>query len=364
MIYWTCPEKINLGVLQVKKILALACLLLTLVFLVSCGSTKTNNPPKPGNTGNSGITGNAQVLKIQDYFPLKENVHYTYQGEGNEYAAYSVYVDYISEGKVQQRVNNGGTELAKVLEIKDGKLSKIFSRGEAYYRENLLNAQSTDTEVLLKEPLAKGTTWTLKDSRVRKIASISAQVTTPAGSYRAIEVVTEGPNDKTTDFYAKDVGLVKSVFSSEGTEVSSSLSKIEENVPFVQKISFFYPNVNDNKLFEATKEISFKTNDITKQKLELAYKEPAPVNTSKVFSPNTKINSLYLNQDNVVYLDLNSAFLTEMNAGSGYESMILQSLANTFGKYYGSDKVNLTIDNELYESGHILLKKGEYLQVK
>jgi hypothetical protein len=66
----------------------------------------------------------------------------------------------------------------------------------------------------------------------------------------------------------------------------------------------------------------------------------------------------------MVYIDLNSAFEKEMNAGSGYEALVLQSVANTFGVYYGANKVLLTIDNKLYESGHIALKKGEYLEVK
>jgi hypothetical protein len=65
----------------------------------------------------------------------------------------------------------------------------------------------------------------------------------------------------------------------------------------------------------------------------------------------------------MVYIDLNRAFVNEMNAGAGYEALILQSVANTFGQYYGVDRVLLTIDAELYESGHIALKKGEYLKV-
>ncbi|MPM73475.1 Acetate kinase [bioreactor metagenome] len=65
----------------------------------------------------------------------------------------------------------------------------------------------------------------------------------------------------------------------------------------------------------------------------------------------------------MVYIDLNRAFMTEMNAGSEYEGMILQSIANTFGGYFQSDKVILTIDNALYESGHFAFMKGEYLGV-
>ena len=52
-----------------------------------------------------------------------------------------------------------------------------------------------------------------------------------------------------------------------------------------------------------------------------------------------------------------------MNAGSGVEAMILQSLANTVGDYFGVSKVMLTIENEPYESGHILLEKFEAIEV-
>ena len=97
--------------------------------------------------------------------------------------------------------------------------------------------------------------------------------------------------------------------------------------------------------------------------LETAYKESINDDVQKVFSENTKINSLYLNKDNNVYIDLNQAFVSEMNAGSQYEAMILQSIVNTFGQYYNVEKVYVTIDNKPYESGHIAMEKGEFFKV-
>ena len=346
-----------------KKGILLFSLVLLLAFLFGC--TNFDNDKNSGNDSNNINEKSApEFLEIKDYYPMKENIKYVYEGKGNEYASYNVYIDYTSEGKVQQRVDNGGTVMAKVVELKDGKITRLLSRGEAYYRENLLETKGDEDEVLLMEPLTKGTTWKLKDSRVRTITDTSVDITTPAGSYKAIEVVTEGSNDKTIDYYAKNVGLVKSVFTSGETEVTSSLSKIEEKVSLTQKISFFYPNVNDDKIYYKDKDISFKTNDITRQVLASAYKELVDNSLGKVFSTNTKINSLYLNKDNMVYIDLNKDFVRSMNAGSGYESMILQSIANTFGKYYNSEKIILTIDNNLYESGHIVMEKGQYIEVK
>lgn len=346
---------------KVKKVFVVISIVLPFVLFSGCVSPNKDNI---NNVNNGNKTSISQLLEIKDYFPIKNNVRYTYEGKGNEYASYSVYIDYTSEDKVQQRVDNGGTVTAKVIELKDGKITRLLSRGEAYYRENLLGSKGAEEEILLMEPLAKGTTWTLKDSRVRTITSTSVDITTPSGSYKAIEVETKGPKDKIIDYYAKNVGLVKSVFISGESEILSSLSKIEENVSLVQKISFFYPNINDDKIYYKNKNISFKTNDITKQVLEVAYKELVNNNLGKVFSKNTKINSLYLNKDNAVYIDLNSAFLNDMNVGAGYEQMILKSITNTFGKYYNSQKVILTVDNKPYQSGHIVMKKGEYIKVK
>lgn len=351
-----------------KKLLILICLVLSFTLAIGCSANNNINAEGTPTAGNAtpsvaSPTSGENQLKIQDYFPIKENVKYTYEGKGNEFAFYTVYIDYTSENKVQQRVNNGGTEMAKVLEIKDGKLTLVFIREEVYYRENFLKAESNADDVLLMEPLKQGTTWTLKDSSKKTITNISADVTTPSGNYKAIEVTTEGKNGKTVDYYAKNVGLVKSVFNPGESEVSSTLSKIEENVELKKTVNFYYPNLNDEKIYYQAKELSFKTNDITKMILEKAYKDIVNEKFQKAFTTNTKINSLYLNKDNMVYIDLNSAFINEMNAGAMYEKMILQSVANTFGHYYDKDKVILTIDGKLYESGHILMKKGEFLKV-
>jgi hypothetical protein len=52
-----------------------------------------------------------------------------------------------------------------------------------------------------------------------------------------------------------------------------------------------------------------------------------------------------------------------MNAGAGYELLILQSITNTLGNYYGAQKVYITMEGKPYESGHILMKKGETFKV-
>ncbi|WP_319371022.1 GerMN domain-containing protein [uncultured Ilyobacter sp.] len=333
-----------------KKIMPFISFLLLFFMFSGCGSKSGKETPA--------------LHKIEDYYPKIGNTRYTYIGDGNEYASYSVYTDYISEFRLQERVDSSGTVLAKVIEIKNKKVHLILSREEAYYRENLLEKNGENREIILMEPVKVGTTWTLSASRTRTITGTSVDITTPSGNYKAIEVTTQGPDYKTINYYAKNIGLVKSVFVSRDTRLTSSLSRVERNIPLMQNINFYYPNIEDGKIYYKEKEVIFRTNDITRKVLENVYKELPNSSIGDVFSSNTEINSLYLNRDGIVYIDFNRAFLTEMNAGSGYESMILQSIVNTFGNYYNSKKVILTIDNKLYESGHIALEKGEYFKVK
>lgn len=358
-----------------KPYLMISLLLLTTIV---CGCTNQSTVVKPDTTPNTTPNqttnseneegtkseNNETVLTIRDYYPSLKNTWYYYEGEGNEYASYNAYTDYTAKDRIQVRTNNGGTELVKVLEYQEGQLVMILSRAESYYRENLLDAPTeVKEEIMLKEPLTKGTQWTLSDNRKRYISNVDIEVDTPSGKYKALEVTTEGENDVIYDYYAKEIGLVKSVFESGDTKVISILSKIEENVPLTQRVAFFYPDVNAEKIYYVPKQLSFHTDDITKSVIEKAYKEFSQTNFGKVFGPNVKMNSLYLNKDNMVYVDFSKELVSEMNAGSGYETMILQSITNTLGGYYGVDKVYITVEGEPYSSGHIAMKKGEAFTV-
>ena len=307
---------------------------------------------------------------VSAYYPIKENTKRIYQGSGIEYSSFNVYAAYTNKNRIQNRVDNGGTVLAEIIEVKDDSITQILSRGEIYYRENLLSDKILNArdkkkdEILLKAPLKKGNTWTLNDGSKRTITNISADVKTPLKTYKAIEVTTQGKGkDKTIEYYAENVGLVKTVFISDGMEVKSELKAIEENATLTQNIKFFYPNIDSTKLYYKEKSVDFKTNDITRQTLQKVYKDILKDTGTTVLTKNTKINYLYLNRDGMVYIDLSKDFLKEMNAGSSYEGMILQSIAATFGDYYGANKVVLTIDGGDYESGHIVLGKGDYLEV-
>lgn len=337
-----------------KKLLYFILILALLLTAACSGSPNNNGTNNVDNTGNEKLT-------IKDYYPFKENNKYVYEGEGNEYASYTVFTDYISNNKVQLRTNNGGTEIVRVLENKDGQVTQLLSRGETYFRDNFMDTASSDGEILLKEPLVKGTSWTTGDNIKRTITNVDVEVTTPLGGYKAIEVTAEGSGYKTLEYYARDVGLIKSINSENNSEVSSTLSKIETDSELVQGISIFYPNMEEDILNFTVVNCSFKTNDETKDVLEKAIKNLAREN--QVLTPNAKINSLQLKDNETVNVDFSKELITEMNAGSSYEAMILQSITNTLGIYYNVENVYITVEGAPYESGHIMLEENEPFKV-
>ncbi len=305
------------------------------------------------------------VFTVDDLYPFEADVTRVYQGTGNEFAWFDQYVDFIEGNRIQIRENNGGTEIVRVLEKKDGILREVINLPETYYKENILAKTANTDRILLQEPIAVGTTWN-NENESNAITAVDKEIETPYGTLAAVEVTRKAENDgneyTNIDYYTDGLGLVKTVNIGDGYEVTSSLERLDRGIPRKKVVNFYYPNANDERIFLYRKELLFTTNDIPRNKIVDAYKN-LPKEAAPVLSKNTEVNYLYLNQDGMVYVDLSQQFVNEMNAGAGYESLILQSLANTLGDYYGADKVMLTVDGKTYESGHILLEKFEPIEV-
>ncbi|MFT4145212.1 MAG: GerMN domain-containing protein [Mobilitalea sp.] len=302
-------------------------------------------------------------LSIEDYYPFEADSEYVYEGKGSEFAFYNRYVDFLDEehNRMQIRTNNGGTETVRVLELTENSLSIIKSTGESYSRENIMldAAAGEDAEILLKEPLEKGTEWTLPDGRKRYISNVDVTITTPLGTYTALEVTTEAVDSISKDFYAPQVGLVMSEFMTGDDVVSSQLSSLKKDSPLGQIISVYYVD-QDEKIHIENKEVSFFTNDGTLLKLqEVLSNKPVKDTYLPLISPSTQLLSVARTEDSAIAVDFTNELVTEMNAGAGFETLILQCIVNTLGQYYGVNQVYITVEGKPYESGHILMKEGE-----
>lgn len=304
-----------------------------------------------------------QDAVLADFFPNTDNTVYTYEGKGNEFAGYKQWTDYSSKSRKQFRKDNGGTQSAQVLVLQNIRIVSVYESGGIEFRENRLKEFDDQKDILLRTPLEVGNEWKSLEGAPRSITDVAAEVQTPYGEFQAIEVTTVDKDFKTKDYYASGIGLVKTIYKDEKSDmtVESSLKSIE-NKPFIQTIHFYYPDEEGNHSLPVEKNVEMKTNEETKKALAKAYKK-VPDNRIPVLPEQANINSLYLNKDGKAYVDFSAQLITDMNLGSGYEEAAIQSLVNTIGEYYGVKEVYLTVENKPYKSGHLEMEKGQFFEV-
>jgi len=136
-----------------------------------------------------------------------------------------------------------------------------------------------------------------------------------------------------------------------------------------ETIKFFYPDFLNDRLVYINKEVELYTNQDIKSVIEEKLKNvPENSQLTKPLSENTRLLYIIIEDpmsdiiDHLV-VDFSKELVTEMNAGSSLEGMILQSITNTFCRYYQTAQVQITLEGNLYESGHFLLKPDEYFTV-
>ena len=160
-------------------------------------------------------------------------------------------------------------------------------------------------------------------------------------------------------------GLLNRVFQQGIPEsvISSELESIEESQPYRQNIRFYFPDAQAEGLVYQEREIILFTGDEIDAKLEEQLKL-APSGLQPVLSENTKVRKVSIDKTtNAATIDLSSNFISDMNAGSTFENLLLKSIASTVGNYFQTNKVTITIEDRPYESGHFAFEKGEYLTV-
>lgn len=305
-------------------------------------------------------------LGISDYFPILTDTKYTYiTAEDNE--VYEMTVDYTSEDMMQLRTKYADEINISVVLVKDNKAILTVSQEESYFRKNLMT-YSNRSEILMMGPFEEGRHWSVEGGGVRTITSTNSDVSTPIEIYNAIEVTTVWENKKTVNYYAKGVGLVKSVVTEEVSEIPTDLentktksqktyylSEIEKNYNLTEEISFYFPDFKDMKIKNVSENVKFKTNDKTEDVITSAYQHIVP--KESVLSKNSRLNKIDIDTDNTLHIDMNKKFLDEMNMEAMHEGMILHSITNTLGRFFGAEQVRFTVDDEDYRSSNIKLRQ-------
>ena len=341
-----------------KKRVMLVIMLILIIAMVGCKATMGTGEEKLEEPLDENLT-------ISDYYPFVENTIYDYAGVGNEYAEQKTYFEFVDGNKAQIKVMNPGTHVVKVLEHKDGILREVYYEGEFYHVENMLDINGETNNILLKEPLEVGNSWTTPEGYTRSITSIKEDIKTPLKNFKALEVTTELENGKTQkQYYVKDIGLVANVYEDNDIKVETLLQAIKKEEYLELDIDVFYPLYSDIETVYLKDKLNFYTNQSIEKLLEDVMKNPPSGKFVPVIPETAVINSIKLDKNSwTLRVDFSEELISKSNFGSALETEVLKSIVNTLGKFYDVENVFITVEDKPYESGHYLLREGESFKV-
>ncbi|OJF92589.1 GerMN domain-containing protein [Alkalibacterium sp. 20] len=301
------------------------------------------------------------------WFPQIEDTLLDYEGEGNEFAPFTRYPQFVKDDTLQIVESTGGTDIVIIYEYADDEVREVFKRAETYFREDFddtgLASEQEDFEIILQQPLEEGHSWESPSGSMAEITGTNLEKDLPIGNVLTIEVTRSyADGSEVVEYYGENIGLVERVFrvdDDEANNISSTLRTISENRPEEFQLTVYSVDDQAMGLDSTLVTMELYTNDPARLAIADILKGQAPTTeTAQIIADGVDLNFMYLRQDGVVHADF-SVELVDMNAGSGVEAMILQGIVNTIGEYYGVEDVLTTVDNEPYESGHILMEEGE-----
>lgn len=205
------------------KILAL---LLISFLAIGCANQTTKDTPK-----SEPVEPPKEVqLDVTDYFPTKVGTFWDYSGEGNEYAAYTQRLLFNQGNYVQMVINSGGTSISEVYELGENEIKIIYQQEEIYGEENLIDEAVREnrlSDIILKEPLKKGTGWSSSGGD-SEIIEDNAEVVVPMGTFKnCIVVQTKYPESPGVilEFFAPNIGIIKREYKEAEFVVISDLKE-------------------------------------------------------------------------------------------------------------------------------------------
>lgn len=299
-------------------------------------------------------TADAAELAAEDFFFADTDWHAVYTNAQGKEESRST--QYTQDNLTQVRHCDGTDCYVEIWETGGDFVALNVSATEGWFRKNLITdgyENLLDSPfVYLKGPIEVGNRWQTGpwDFEITEIL--------PANGDTGVRVVvTEDGGDTYT--YEEGRWLVD-----ENSETRTITQTDYHQEAAKMPVRLYYPappeDERDHFLVREV-EASFPVNSVSRKILEDLYKNNVPEGGVSVLKEEDTINSLYLNQDGNVYVDLSASF-SNMNAGSSGEPLILKAMAFTAaGLMNGNGGVVLTLDNQLYEGGHVSFEQGETL---
>ena len=268
--------------------------------------------------------------------------------------------------RIQQRVLAYNIDRTIVLENRDGTIRQIFEWADHPIWEDITGIGEIMSLVILQEPLELGNTWLLgMEDGINEITGVDLELTTSLGTFTGvIQVTTTFPSEPGmygVSYFAPGHGMISDSYT----------------VPFQDSVTTFRTELVEER--EGGLVSDMFVFDLDDQAMGIEYTElEVEVVTNQDFADffttviqenigglgHVVVNSLVIDRDNqVMTVDFADNFFTPFAFGGGTETLMLYSLANTFGFFFFIPEVRITIAGENYVSGHLVFEEGETIPV-
>lgn len=144
--------------------------------------------------------------------------------------------------------------------------------------------------------------------------------------------------------------------------------KDDKNKDELITLTLFYPydTGTDAAITKITIEEELALNEKPLDKVVTYLKNPPLTKDGlkplKVMGSDAEILNVEMVEKNLVKVNVNRQFVTQMNVGASFEAAVIKSFAKTISEFYHADGILLRVENQPYESGHLVFSADEVIK--
>lgn len=183
----------------------------------------------------------SQIDSWLQYLALQPGRYSSYSGKGIEYAAFNQEVTYVQPPLYQVEEESAGTTVVYVYLILEDEIYTIYHEGEFYEDKNILPTLIKEAgtsrpekllefhggQLLFQGPIEVGQSWQSGQRQV-EITAILEEMQVSAGNfYNVVKIKKATAESKTYEYYAPNIGMIKSLTDFNGDQIISELEHLE-----------------------------------------------------------------------------------------------------------------------------------------
>lgn len=297
------------------------------------------------------IQSKKSQYSLLDYYPLIANRQVDLTGPAGDNSLILQYL-YEESGKLTAQFKQFTKEASQlnVISITDHEITELYYSQDISYRENIIGLKDYVQRVILKAPLTLGNQWDSTGLHF-EITAVDESRVIKGQNMTVMDVTVSTGAEKILFTYAVGAGLVSNdVINPDGSLGNIvEVARIIDDARDVYSMDFYFPGKN-GEVYLVSRDVEFKTNEASKDKLTEVYKDiAAKQGYLPVLGAKTQIKYIF-SKDGIVHVDLNEAFIEFINQTPALEDQRLGSLVDTICSFYGAEGLILTINDQRYES--------------